>query len=88
MILRAEVAGAAMGLINAIGKLGGFLGPYVVGYERGATGGGFSGFLVLAVFLLTVAGIFLLLGIDGRGTPTSGVSTLLSGSVLPHAHAG
>jgi MFS family permease len=87
MILRAEVAGAAMGLINAIGNLGGFLGPYVVGYVRTTTGSGFTGFLVLAVFLLITAGIFVMLRTDRWVTPTSKQSTLPPGGVLPHAHA-
>ncbi len=63
-ILQAEVCGAAMGLINAIGNLGGFLGPFVVGYVCGRTRSGFAGFLVLSVFLLIAAAIFLFIGSD------------------------
>ena len=33
-LARAEVVGASIGIINAIGNLGGFLGPYAVGYIR------------------------------------------------------
>ncbi|CAM3815899.1 MFS transporter [Alicyclobacillus pomorum] len=51
-ILRLEVVGAAMGLINALGNLGGFLGPYIVGYVKGVTHNSFTGFLVLAAFLI------------------------------------
>jgi sugar phosphate permease len=51
-VLRIEVVGAAMGLINAIGNLGGFLGPYVVGYLQGVTHNNFVGFFVLAAFLV------------------------------------
>jgi MFS family permease len=64
-ILRPEVVGVSMGLIN-IANLGGFLGPYIVGYLHGATGSGFAGFLVLAAFLVIVAAIFLLIGADRR----------------------
>jgi nitrate/nitrite transporter NarK len=64
-ILRQEVGGVAMGLIN-MANLGGFLGPYVVGYVRTATGSGFAGFLVLAVFLVISAGIVMMLGVDRR----------------------
>jgi sugar phosphate permease len=64
-ILRSEVGGVAMGLIN-MANLGGFLGPYVVGYVRTATGSGFAGFLVLAVFLLVSAAIVTALGADQR----------------------
>jgi sugar phosphate permease len=64
-ILRPEVAGVSMGLIN-MANLGGFLGPYIVGYLHGATGSGFAGFLVLAGFLLIVAAIFAAIGADRR----------------------
>jgi sugar phosphate permease len=64
-ILRPEVVGVSMGLIN-MANLGGFLGPYIVGYLRGATGSGFVGFLVLAGFLLVVAAIFTAIGADRR----------------------
>lgn len=65
-LLRVEVAGAAMGLINAIGNLGGFAGPYIVGWVRDHTNSGFAGFFVLSVFLLITATISLLLGSDQR----------------------
>ena len=65
-LLQAEVSGAAMGLINALGNLGGFLGPYVVGYIRGRTHSGFAGFLVLSVFLLIAAVIFMFIGSDKK----------------------
>lgn len=64
-MLRAEVSGAAMGLVN-MGNLGGFLGPYLVGALHRATGSGFAGFIVLGIFLLVAAGIFLYLKVDRR----------------------
>ncbi|HEV7167557.1 MAG TPA: MFS transporter, partial [Micrococcaceae bacterium] len=42
------VAGTAMGLINAVGNLGGFVGPYVGGFLQDATHGSF---LATSVFL-------------------------------------
>ena len=54
-----------MGLIN-IANLGGFVGPYIVGYLHSATGSGSAEFLVLAAFLLIVAAIFSLIGADQR----------------------
>jgi MFS family permease len=68
-ILRAEISGAAMGFIN-MGNLGGFLGPFAVGYVRNATGSGFSGFLLLSLFLFIVAGVAMLLGSDRRTAQT------------------
>ncbi|MEY7999838.1 MFS transporter [Clostridium sp. Mt-5] len=53
-ILRPELAAAAMGLINALGNLGGFLGPYIVGWIQGKFGG-YLGFIVLGIFLIITA---------------------------------
>jgi MFS family permease len=47
------LAGGAMGLINALGNLGGFAGPYVGGWLQDASGGSFmSAAVVLAIALL------------------------------------
>jgi nitrate/nitrite transporter NarK len=46
------VAGSAMGLINALGGLGGYFGPLAVGYFNQRTGNFHSGFAVLGVALL------------------------------------
>jgi nitrate/nitrite transporter NarK len=64
-ILRSEISGAAMGFIN-MGNLGGFLGPFAVGYVRSQTGNGFAGFLLLSVSLFIVAGVILMIGGDRR----------------------
>jgi sugar phosphate permease len=50
-LLRFEVVAVAMGLINAIGNLGGFAGPYLVGWLTDSTGSSMTGFATLAVFL-------------------------------------
>jgi MFS family permease len=64
-ILRSEISGAAMGFIN-MGNLGGFLGPFAVGYVRNETGNGFTGFLLLSVSLLIFAGLITMVGGDRR----------------------
>jgi MFS family permease len=47
------LAGGAMGLINALGNLGGFAGPYFGGYLQDVSGGSFlSAAVVLSVALL------------------------------------
>lgn len=56
-----KVAGSAMGLINAIGNLGGYFGPLAVGYLNKHTGNFIYGFGVLALGLLAGAGLSLLL---------------------------
>jgi MFS family permease len=53
------LAGAAMGFINAIGNLGGFVGPYVGGALQDASGSFFTTSIFLAVCLLA-AGLVML----------------------------
>ncbi|HET7840009.1 MAG TPA: MFS transporter [Terriglobia bacterium] len=47
-----RVAGSAMGLINALGNLGGYWGPYVVGYLNKQTGNFVFGFGLLGAALI------------------------------------
>jgi ACS family tartrate transporter-like MFS transporter len=54
-----SAAAAAMGLINALGNLGGFLGPYAMGFLRSQTGSFRPGLLVLLV-CMAAAGILVL----------------------------
>ncbi len=51
--LTESAAAAAIGLINSVGNLGGFLGPHLVGYLSTATGSFKGGLAVLSVFLIT-----------------------------------
>jgi MFS family permease len=53
------VVGAAMGLINALGNLGGYVGPFVGGYLQQATGG-FLGTALLLAGSLLLAGLVML----------------------------
>ncbi|MCZ0975971.1 hypothetical protein O1L55_41330 [Streptomyces albulus] len=62
----------AMGLINALGNLGGFAGPYLVGWLTDATGSSLTGFAVLAGFL-AVAVVLATLGLrPGPARPGDG----------------
>jgi MFS family permease len=54
------VAGSAMGLINAIGALGGYFGPLAVGYLNERTGNFLYAFSVLGVALLASSALMLL----------------------------
>ena len=56
------LAGGAMGLINALGNLGGFVGPYLGGYLQDVSGGSFlSTSIVLGVSLLIGGAVMLTL---------------------------
>jgi ACS family tartrate transporter-like MFS transporter len=52
IFLGGTAAAAGIGLINAVGNLGGFAGPTIVGALRDATGGYAGGLLVLAAALV------------------------------------
>lgn len=55
----AAVLGGALGLINALGNLGGFVGPYVGGYLQDASGGSFVGTAAFLAAMLLLAGIVM-----------------------------
>jgi sugar phosphate permease len=54
------VAGAAMGLINAVGNLGGFVGPYVGGFLQDVTHGSFFATSIFLACCLLAAGLVML----------------------------
>ena len=57
--LAESAAAASMGLINALGNLGGFLGPYAMGYLRSRTGSFAPGLIVLLT-CMAAAGMLVL----------------------------
>jgi MFS transporter, ACS family, tartrate transporter len=61
MFLRGSAAAAGIALINSFGNLGGFVGPYVVGIVKDATGSATDAFLVFAAFALAAGGLSLML---------------------------
>jgi ACS family tartrate transporter-like MFS transporter len=58
--LTGTAAAAGIAIINSIGNLGGFVGPYVIGLVRTSTGQ-FKGGLLLVSGALAVSGAFALL---------------------------
>ncbi len=64
-----SVMGSAMGLVNAIGNLGGFIGPYVVGYLKQRTGSITLPFIVLGTGMLVAGALALLLPKAKVGKP-------------------
>ena len=64
--LSGTAAAAGIALINSVGNLGGFVGPYVVGYLSDVTGSFYAGLLLLAALML-LAGILALVARHERG---------------------
>ena len=58
-MLRGTAAAGSIALVNTIGNVGGFVGPYMVGWARDATGGFAGGLLFLAGCLVAAAAIVL-----------------------------
>lgn len=71
-------AGLAIGLINAVGSLGGYFGPLVVGYLDKLTGSFQAAFSVLALTLLVGGGMPFLL--DRRQPPTASEGVVNAGT--------
>ena len=57
--LSGSAAAGAVGLINSVGNLGGFVGPYLTGWVRQTTGS-FAGALLYLAASLTLAGVLIL----------------------------
>lgn len=66
MFLGSTAAAGGIALINSIGNLGGFVGPYAVGWIRDSTGSFTAGMGLLAASLAAAAAIALLLGREFR----------------------
>ena len=61
-LLRGTAAAGGIALVNSIGNVGGFVGPYLMGWIRDATGGFTAGLLALAAIL--VVGALIVLALD------------------------
>lgn len=64
--LSATAAAGAIAMINSIGNLGGFVGPYVMGFIRDATGSFTGGIMFLAACLLSAAVLMMTLRKVGK----------------------
>ena len=60
--LSGKGAAAGIAAINAVGNLGGFIGPYAVGWALQETGNYSGGMMILAGFLLAAAALVLAMG--------------------------
>ena len=68
--LRIEALAGGLGLINALGNLGGFLGPYLVGWLADLTGSAATGYYALAG-LLVAGAVLTWVVIKPEITPTA-----------------
>lgn len=66
MFLTEAAAAGSIGLINSIGNLGGFLGPYVLGTVEKVTGSFVGGLYYLCVSMLAAAAIIFSFGLGRR----------------------
>jgi MFS transporter, ACS family, tartrate transporter len=65
-VLRGAPAAGAIAFINAIGNIGGFVGPFAIGWIREATGSFTWGLVVVAAGILLTGVIAVLIGHDAR----------------------
>ncbi|HEY4043857.1 MAG TPA: MFS transporter, partial [Rhodopila sp.] len=61
-MLSGTAAAGGIAMINAVGNLGGFLGPYMMGAIKDATGSFEIGLLSIAVGTLVATGVLLFMG--------------------------
>ncbi|HEV3042228.1 MAG TPA: MFS transporter [Candidatus Angelobacter sp.] len=73
--LTGTVAAASIGLINSIGNLGGFAGPYIVGYLNRSTHSFSAGIIYLSLSAVIAAGLVLTLRSGEQEPMTSQSST-------------
>jgi ACS family tartrate transporter-like MFS transporter len=69
LFLSEAAAAGSIGLINSLGNLGGFLGPYVLGTVESVTGSFEGGLLFLGVSMGLATVTVLRLGLGKRGNP-------------------
>ncbi len=71
VFLGGTAAAGGIALINSIGNLGGFVGPYAVGWIRESTGSFTAGMALLAASLAAAAAIALLMARHFRAAPST-----------------
>lgn len=69
--LSGAAAAAGIAVINSIGNLAGFAGPFAMGWIKDQTGSYASGLLLLAALGIVAMGILLMIGQDEAAEPTA-----------------
>jgi len=71
LFLTEAAAAGSIGLINSVGNLGGFLGPYLLGRVQTVTGSFVGGIYYLCASMVVSATIIFLLGVGRKESPGS-----------------
>jgi ACS family tartrate transporter-like MFS transporter len=74
--LREQAAAGGIALINSMGAVGGFVGPYLIGNIKERTGEFTPGLLLLAVFL--VAAVVIVLGLRATAARRAGAASAVT----------
>jgi MFS transporter, ACS family, tartrate transporter len=74
LLLTSSAAAGSIGLINSIGNLGGFAGPFLLGKVETVTGSFVGGLYCLAISMCLSATLLFLLGLGKRTSPSSSQS--------------
>lgn len=69
LFLSRETASVSIAIINSIGNLGGFVGPFAIGYIKGATSSATTGMLFLAALLVVAFLMTYFININQRKDP-------------------
>ena len=84
MFLSGAAAAAGIALVNSIGNLGGFVGPYITGVAKDAFGTQVAGMYILAGFVISYGILmFIYLSVQARKDVMTASSAGLSGSIAP-----
>jgi len=76
LLLTETAAAGSIGLINSVGNLGGFVGPFVLGFVESRTHSFLPGLMYLCISMVVSATIILTLGLGHRGiAPNVGTET-------------
>lgn len=78
LLLTDTAAAGSIGLINSVGNLGGFVGPFLLGFVESRTHSFLPGLLYLCISMIVSATIILTLGLGHRGPVPSHSTEALS----------
>jgi ACS family tartrate transporter-like MFS transporter len=76
LFLSRETASVSIAVINSIGNLGGFVGPFAIGYIKGSGNAATTGLLFLAALLVVSFLMTLLIRINEPRAATSDAEVL------------